>query len=786
MKQFFFILLFCPIILLAQPAPDPGPKGSISGTVLDKDLQEAIPYATIILNDKNGNLVTGSITDESGNFNIPNVQAGAYVFIVQFMGYQSHKEDLLITKDNANLNLGNILLNSEVAELDDVVITAEITTIQQKIDRKVINVGKDLTTTGATAMEIMNNIPSLNVDQDGNLALRGNQNVRILVDGKPSNLDAAQLLKQIPSTSIKAIELITNPSAKYNPEGMSGIINIVLHKNSNLGFNGNVSGGITQGENTRGNGSLNLNYRKNKFNFYSNLGANTGTSYNKGTLRNFDANSLQQFSFLNKPEGFLVKAGVDYYLDDKNTISFYTNQNFFDNEFEGYMDITYTDSQPDILQNFVSLEDGFSSNYNFHYKRDLEKEGHSITLEADYGISDNDERSFYDYETANPFFTAYHDRVLQNRSLALINLDYVNPLSESMKLELGAEGRFRRTENSFTSNNENLQNSAYNYDRNIFSTYATLGQNFEKWSYQGGLRMESYSVEAILNSEKIYEDDYLTLYPSAFITYSPTEKNQFQVSYSRRVDRPGLNQVNPIREFATPRLTSVGNPELDPQFTNSMELNYTRRLGKGSLTSGVFYRLTNNRIARVILEDEENPENQILTFINSDDAASAGFEISANYKPLNFWDFNANFSYYNNSVSGIISGEEVEQRTSFVTFRMNNNFKATKQLTFQLFGMYRGPLQDLQMKVEEMYFVNAGARYSFLQDKATLSLNFNDIFNTQESRISSTEPLQTGVFKNESQTIYVGLSYRFGGGKNQALKRKQRDTDNQGNGGGLF
>ena len=284
----------------------------------------------------------------------------------------------------------------------------------------------------------------------------------------------------------------------------------------------------------------------------------------------------------------------------------------------------------------------------------------------------------------------------------------------------------------------------------------------------------------------MFEDDILTVYPSAYLTYNPTEKNTYQLSYSRRVDRPGLNQVNPIREWATPRITSRGNPELDPQFTNSIELNYTRRLKGGSVTGGVFYRIINDEINQTLIEDPTIEEGQILTFDNFDNNSAYGLEISSNYRPTQWWNFNASFDLYGQTQKGIVEGVTREVDAVIYNFRMNNNFKATKDLTFQVFGFYRGEQEGVQFKTKPFYFINTGARYNFLEGNGTASINFNDIFNTMRFRFSGDTPYpQNGRFQGETQTIYLGLSYRFGSGKNRKVSRKRRD-DNEKSGGGIL
>ncbi len=787
MKKFIiiFLITFSPFSAIAFSAPSE--LGTVSGVVMDGEFHEPIPYATISVNTPEGELVTGVVSSIDGSFTIDKLPRGNYSFKIQFMGYKTYSSDVVISAGKQNIEIGTVYLEAEVAQLDDVEVVAERSTIEQRIDRKVINVGKDLTTVGPSASDIMGNLPTLTVDQDGNIAMRGNDNVRILVDGKPTSIPAAQLLKQIPSTSIKSIELITNPSAKYNPEGMSGIINIILHKNANLGFNGNLNTGITRGEYTRYNGSLNLNYRSGKFNFYGNLGTNGGKNEQLGLIDNFTNNSSENIRFLNDRESYLYKVGVDFYLDEKNTFSVYTNQNFFYGKPFGEVNILFA-GNPDsnIYQDFFLDNTNISRTYNFDYKRDFQKEGHNIELEIDHNTVDQTELARFQFEGGGNSFSNYSDEVRDDLTNTTINLDYVNPLREMTKLEIGAEARIRSSNNDYLSTNENLAAALYDYDNSIYSFYTTFGQNMEKWSYQLGIRLESYDVEAVLDSRKIFEDDYITAYPTAFLSYKLSERRALQLSYGRRVDRPGLNQVNPVREFSTPRITAVGNPELQPQFTNSVEMNYTHSSRKGNINAGVFYRRIENEINQTLLLDPEDPSRLLLTFLNGDDNEAYGVELSGSYKPVKWWTINPSFELYSKIERGVVGMQRIEVENTAFNFRINQNFNATENLTFQLFGMYRSPSQMLQFEAEEMCFINAGARYNLFNDKATLSLNFNDIFDTQRFTFHTDLPFeQRGSFKPDSQTVFLGLSYRFGGGKNGALKRKNRD-ENEVKGGGIF
>jgi len=778
---------------------------TLSGKVTDKSNQP-IPYATVTLKEGE-TVISGSISDENGVFEVKNLAPKNYTVEIQFIGYKAYtsKADLTSGKSVA---LNRITLAEEATTLEGVEIVQERSTIEQKIDRKVINVGRDLTTAGATASEIMNNIPSVNVDQDGKISLRGNQNVRILVDGRPTNIDPAQLLKQIPSTSIKKIELITNPSAKYNPEGMSGIINIVLNKNANDGFNGSLNAGITFAKEPKFNNSLDMNYRTGKVNFFGNVGSNFGKRLNEGEINRFDNNSRQDLDIVNDDESYLYKIGMDYYINDNNTLSVYTNQNASDGKGNISTDINYLSlTQPRVLQYAQYLTDNKSGAYNLAYKHKFEKEGHTLDFEGNY----NDYEQTQDANFNTTTFTTpsenviYADKIKDSRQLSTFNLDYINPLNETSTLELGAEARLTRTENDYLTGNPAIEEanrlSNYTYDIDIYSAYVTFGQKFDKFSYQLGARFESYKAKANLNKgATVFDDDYLTLYPSAYFTYNLNEKNMFQLSYSRRVDRPSLEQTKPIREFSTPLVTSFGNQELEPQFTNSVELNYTKTIEKGSITAGVYYRLINNEINRVLYPNEttDNPDDLIMSFDNFDNNKAFGFEISANYKITKWWDVQPSIDFSSISQKGIVSvlrpGSDnefdfVEKEIDANAFnaRMNSNFKATKRLSFLLFGFYRGGVDGVQNDTSEMYKIDAGSRYSLLNNKMSFSLRFNDVFNTMKFGFNGTNPYPNrGQFMWESQSLYFGINYMFGGGKNRAMQRKYREDNTKQGGGGMF
>ncbi|MDC8005442.1 TonB-dependent receptor [Aureisphaera galaxeae] len=845
MRHFVLLMaLFVGLTSFAAEDPAADKIGKITGTVIDKNLNEPIPYVTVAVQTIQGEIITGGVTDDNGKFTIKDIPEGKSRVVIQYIGYKTYSVEIDISRRNRNVDLGSIMLEEDVEALDEVTVTAERTTIQQKLDRKVITVGKDLTTSGPTAADIMNNLPSVSVDQQtGVLSLRGNSNVRVMVDGKLTNVPIAQLLKQIPSTSIKQIELITNPSAKYNPEGMSGIVNIILHKNVNIGFNGNANVAFTYEEQPKFNSSIDMNYRNGKLNFYGNWGHNTSKNENFGNILRPGDDTEQLFEFLDDNQSNLVKLGVDFYLNDKNTISFFTNQNFFEGATEGVTDIVdFQDANFSESQLFLQESDNMSGQYNFNYKVDFAKEGHNLELEADYNIFDNEEDADFDFAGNNPSSPNYEDFIDTERDRLTINLDYVNPLTESTKLELGLEARLFNSEIGRTTDQQVINpfnvegalvsgpSTDFDYQRDIYSAYFTYGKSWEKFSVQVGARAEM--VDVVADTKESYEpgivtddltnvdtdpgvqvtrdgddilknftNDYFQVYPSAFVTYTPSEKNQFQLSYSRRVDRPGLEQINPIREWSTPRISSFGKTSLIPQFTNSFETNYTRNLGKGSITAGVFYRIIEDEINRALFVDRTDLNKVILTYDNFENTSAYGLEVSSNYRATKWWSFSASFDLFNQTQKGIserlatqdnptaddIISERFEVDNLQWNVRMFNNFRVNKVLTLSAFGFYRGESRTLQFTLEPMYFVNVGARVNLWEGRGTFSLNYNDIFDTMQFGFEGELPyVQTGAFNWESNTVNVSLAYRFGGGKYRAKSRKRRDNDEKSGSGGIF
>ena len=757
-------------------------KGEITGKIMDSNTGKPVPFATVAILSESGEILGGSIADLDGIFTVKDIGVGKVTMEVQFIGFTSYKADITISADAKPLNVGEISLSAAIEELDEVVVSAERSSIEQKADRKIVNIGKDLSTVGSSAADIMINIPALDVDQDGNLTMRGNENVRILIDGKPTSVSAEQILQQIPSSSVKSIELITNPSAKYNPEGMSGIVNIVLRKNTQSGLNGNVNLGITSGIEQRYNGALGLNYREGKVNVYGDYSFNTGISPVRGKVTRSQDQSLENWKSAGDRNTHLYKIGIDIYPDEKNTLSFYTSRNNFDLGVTASTDVTFANRRDEIGQSYLSDRNDLTTIYNLDFRHDFISEGEMLELEIDFNRLEGSEQTIFDVQTESSSFD-YIDELTNNRDNLTINLDYTKPISKDIKLEIGAETRQQQISNRYVTSNVDFLDGAFIFARDIHSAYGNLSKRQNDWFFQVGARLEDYKITGDFNQEgniNARETDHIfTIYPSAFITYTPRKndsKDSYNLSYSRRVDRPGIDQINPIRVWSSFRITNIGNPTLIPQFTNSIEFNYSRNVNKGSLTTGVFYRNIKDEITRFAFLDTTNPGRILFSYNNYNSNSAYGFEVAGSYKPIKWWNFNASFDWYSRVIRGVELGQEISVTNNLYNFKMNHSFKIKKQLTIQLIGLYRGANTNLQYLTKSYYFVNLGARYSIADGKGTFSLSFNDLLKSQRFAFDATRPIpQVGEFYRDTHVFVAGFTYNFGSAKYGAVKRKKRD-----------
>ncbi|OSY88214.1 hypothetical protein WH52_05370 [Tenacibaculum holothuriorum] len=791
------LLLFTLLLLVTVYSYSQNRK--ISGKVIDAKSNSPLSYVTISCKKLNGKIITGAITNDKGEFAVTKLPKEKITIQFQFIGYKSIEKNIDLTTTKSNYNIGIVSLQQDNTQLNEVEIQGETSTIIQKIDRKVINVGNDLTSAGSNSFDMLQNIPSIDVDQlSGNISLRGNDNVRVLVNGKPSSLNTQQLLKQIPSNSVKSIEIITSPSAKYTPEGMSGIINIILKKNTKIGFNGTISAGIVHSKNTRPEASLNLNYKTGNINFYGSYNTSWGDYATTNILSRTDKNLIQNLDFLNNSNSHSFKIGADIELNKKSTLSLYTNQSFDKNSLLTNTNVSENNASS-FNQRSLSKYNEHNQDYNIDYVYKIDDKGQNIEIELNHSTNKNPEETINN-ETINPTSKLYNynNDITDTRKLWLVNVDYTKPIKDG-KLEFGLEFRLQDFKNNIITDQEALiggtpaiqpvGNTNLNYDRSIYSGYVNFNKKFNKISIQTGIRLEQFKLDALFSNTQQgntpVKDDIFSIYPSAYITYHITDKDDLQLGYSRRVDRPSAYQITPIQEWFSPLSISRGNINIRPQFTNSVELNYTKTIKKGYISLGTFYRRTHDKIGRLLQQDNLSTDRQIISFTNYDFADSYGFESSASFKPYSWWTLRPSFEIYVQDSEGILNGRRETIKNTRIKSSLSNSFKATKKLSFQLSAIHRGKSESIQYIVDPYTMINLAARLSVLDNKGRITLRANDIFNNVNFDYSSNNPFsQTGKYVLEYDSVYLGFSYNFGSGKNKAKRRKHRD-DNESQ-GGLF
>lgn len=763
---------------------------------------EAVAMAAIqIFKADSKELFDEVYANEDGTFEIPDLEDGNYRLVITEFGYQQSVTTAEVK--GGELNLGNIVLqasSTETVELKGAFVRAEVSQYRNEIDKRVVEVGNDLVSAGANAAAVLNNIPSVNVDQQtGELSLRGNENVKIYIDGKPSSLSASEVLKQIPSNQIKSVEIITNPSAKYEADGKSGIINIVMIKGQKKGYNVTLNTGYEQGKKSRFNNSLTANVNIGSFNFFGNYSYNKRPSEFHGYLDNYDSKRWQAIDILNKDESQAAKFGFDWFIDDKTALTVYTNQWFGKGHGEIGSDIIKTDVNTLHPNNSDFDGDWKSQDYSLNFKRDFDKKDHNIVLDAFFSQATNtDWRNMHNTypETEN----YYEDRDSKTDNVR-VNLDYTNQIKDGGKIEAGLQFRREKNNNTLlTDRRIDIENTLidpstdFDFTRDFLSAYVNYGQKFGKFGMQLGLRAEQYKDKGnyFYNQEtKNIDKDKLDFFPSAFLTYDVSEKGQVSLNYSRRIDRPGIRQLSPVAEWSTPLMSSIGNPELKPEYTDNFEVGYLQRIGKNSISANVFYRHVQDNIFRSVLVDDTNSEKFIQLYENYDKVNAYGFELAFNLVPTKWWSSNISGDFTHNTMVVARMDEFKNPYTAEIdanrlTARMNNTFKVTKSISLQHFFMYSGKYRFVQGEMQDMWRMDLGARYTFMGGKAALSARVSDIFRTFYGRLEMYDPARGyGNFRWEAQTLNIGFTYNFGGKVRSRAEAQRNKTENQGGGVGF-
>jgi len=819
MRRLLLSLTFIPLIfsfLAAQRGPSQNGQTSkvkLVGSILNSADDTPLEFATVTLfSESDSSMVTGGITDLSGKYEME-ARAGSYYAVVEFLSFKSKTiPNIQLAKGEPFKKLEPIKLLSDAAILNEVQVTAEKSTMQLSLDKRVFNVGKDLSNQGGTAVDILDNVPSVTVDVEGNVSLRGSQGVRILVDGRPSGLvgvGGSGGLRNLSANMIEKVEVITNPSARYEASGMAGIINIVLKKDRKKGLNGSfdLSGGLPSNYGA----AINLNYRRNNLNWFMNYGlryrrgpgiSNRYTEFYRGgdTYITDQTGTRSRGGWSNS-----FRFGADYFFTPKTTLTtaFLYRRGDDDNTslnkyFSYFNDLNNLTSIRERSDN--EIEDESNLEYSLRFKHDFKEKGH--TLSADIRYQDNIEEEGSDY--VNRYFlsdgspSAEADETQRSfnqegERRIVFQVDYEKPIGGEGKFELGYRAGLRQISNDYIVEDFNdigwvpiaeLTNE-FLYDENIHALYSMYGNKVNQWSYQVGLRAEYTDVVTeLLNTNEINPRDYFNLFPSAFLNYEFSAGSSIQASYSRRINRPRFRSLNPFFTFSDDRNFYSGNPDLNPEFTDSYEIGYIKIWDKASLTSSIFYRHTTDVVERISRANANEttttrPEN-LLTEDN------IGFEFTFSVEPVKKWTIDGNVNIFRSIVDGGNLGPDFQADTYTSFGRLTSKVTLFKDIDAQLRFNYRAPRTTTQGKSRAYQYFDLAVAKDILKKKATLTLSVRDLFNSRLYRFTNFGDsfFMDGEMRWRPRTATLTFNYRL----NQKKRRGRGGRGGEGGGdyGGEF
>lgn len=795
-----FLLASCCAVLLTAGVSLA--QSTITGNVTDAQSGAVLPFASVrLFRQADQSLVTGAVTDEKGNFTLK-AATGSYYALLEFVGYKPLKTNVIQVQKQA-VDLGAISLKPSANNLDEVVVQAEKSSMEMTLDKKVFHVGKDLANAGGTASDILSNVPSVAVDVEGNVSLRGSSAVRILIDGKPSGLvsiKGGSGLQQLQGSAVERIEVITNPSARYEAEGMGGIINIVLKKEKKEGFNGSFD--IITGYPTNYGAAANVNYRRKNLNFFVNYSMsyrNTpGRSDQYQEVYRNDSTFVTQQHSTNHLKGMYnnARAGLDYYFDEKNILT--ASYTYRISKGKRFSDIRYQDylfnlSKPTgtTYRTQDETETEPNSEYALTYKKTFARQGHELS--ADVRFLDNWESSdqYFTQKTTKPDGTPAAAGILQHslndetEKQWLGQVDYVRPFAKDGKLELGGRTSFRKMTNDYavTQQNESggwdpiagLTNN-FVYDEQIHALYGILGNKVSRFSFQAGLRAEWTNVTTTLKqTNDVNPRHYANLFPSVHVTYDLPRQNALQLSYSRRVRRPQYNDLSPFMTYSDSRNYWSGNPDLNPEFTNAFEFGHIKYFEKGSFTSSVYYRHTDGKIVRIRQVDENGnartrPEN--LATENS-----FGAEFTSSYAFFKWWKLDGSLNFFRAITDGanLDTGYKADTYSWFA--RATSRFTILQGTDFQLRGNYEAPQQTPQGKRKAIATLDIAVSKDVLKNNGTITLNVLDVFNSRRFRtITQGDNFYT---ENNSQGRLRQINLTFNYRLRQAKKKVKEPAEGE-------
>jgi outer membrane receptor protein involved in Fe transport len=780
-----------------RPGGSPGQRPdpiTLTGKVLDQETGQPLEYATLVLQSlREPDKITGGITDINGVFSVETM-SGRYNLRVEFISYKPfilENQMLASSKD-----FGTIQLALDVEQLEGVEVIAEKTTVELRLDKKIYNVGKDLTVSGGTVSDVLDNVPSVSVDAEGNVQLRGNDDVRILINGKPSaitGLNSTEALRQLPAESIERVEVITSPSARYDAEGSGGIINIILRRSKLQGLNGALTTNV--GDPTLFGFNGNLNYRTGDVNIFTNAGYNyrssPGNSLND--TRFFDGNgdftnAIREANDINRiRNGYNINLGAEWYINETASIT----QSIF---------VRDSDNSGETLNNFSQLDAGGNASGGFRFDDEVEKDqtfqyafnytkrfgdaGETFGFDFQYETSDEVESS----EIQQNDFLSETVRTAEEQQRVFMQTDYVLPLGENSQFEVGYRGDFNRLNTDYdvvfiqpTITELGITNpsNVLDFKETINAFYTQFGSKLKELSYLLGLRYEA--TRLIINqleTNQFARNNFDGLFPTVNINYEFNEKQSLQFGYNRRIRRPRSFFLNPFPSRSSPTNLFQGNPLLTPSYSNQVDFGYLNRLDKVTLNASIYFQRATDVITFITEDTGENTffdgqEVSILrrTPVNLAKNDRYGFEFTSNYRPTNKWNLNGNLNLFNLITRGNFNNQNFDAENLSWFLRINNKVTLFKSVDWQTRMNYVGPTENAQTRNQGIFSMDLAFSKDLFKDKASLALNVSDVFNSRK-RISETV---TPFFESDSEfqwrvrSANLTFTYRF----NQQKERQR-------------
>lgn len=799
-----FILLISVLFSVQGIAQRPGggagmsnlpPEGVIKGQIIDSYSNKSMEYANVVLfSNRDSSMVAGTVTASDGAFTLKQVPYGRFYIVANFIGFNKVTiEDIRITPNSKVISLGQIKLDPSSASLEAIEVVAEKEHIEFQIDKRVVNVSQDIMAQGGTAVTALENTPSVQVDIEGNVSLRGSSSFTVLVDGRPSVLQGSDALQQIPASNIDRIEIITNPSARYDPDGVAGIINVILKQKKSEGVNGIVN--LSVGSKDKFSSDFLLNYRTGKFNIFGGADYRENNSggtreSNQETYRNDTTRFITSTGDRGMGRGgYSFRAGADYFLSDQTTISMSGELGKFDFERSltaNQSDYTAPASYYDYLKT-TSISNRSRDYYRMTFTMQHKFDEKGQMIEALAYISQNDGSSFNDQQEFETDFEwnitdpePYQIRTNESseESELRFKVDYVKPFNETAKAEIGIQGRIEQSTEDYLFTNwdsfsnewivDPLYSNEMDYYNQIHSVYGMYSNTYKKFGYQLGLRGE-YNFREITNiqSTEPATVDRFDFFPTIHLSQTFENKDQLQASYTRRINRPRGWSLDPFIMYIDAFSRRQGNPYLDPELTDSYELAYQKRIWGSLFALEGYYRVTTDKITRI--QELQNDGTFLYTFDNVNKDYSLGTELMINTTPVEWLELSLTGNLYEYRLEGTVSDTDVDKKSLNWNSRLNAIFKLPYDFRFQINSRYNGPSVSAQGETKGFLMTSLALRKEFLNRQLSASVSVQDLFKTAKWESISSGPgfTSTDLMTHEPQVVMLSLSYRINNYKRQ-------------------